>query len=289
MMKRRDFMKKTALGTGGLLGGSPFLGAAEKKEPFVLAVMDPLALDLACSCVAGFAQRKYRVLAEHLKTVLDRPVDCVLSNALKPILAKSSTGKIDLVIGKDADTRYLAKQTGMTLHPLARLTNKNGDTTFHGLFVVKTDDPVQTLGEVKNHKIVFGPEYTTEKRIEPVRMLKKTGIIVPENPLFKNTCKDAALEILENESGQPMCAVISDYAIVLLEGCDTIERGSLRILARTPEVPFITAFASNKSDEQATKSLFNALVSFGKNEQNLDALESKSGFVKIENNENENS
>src|SRR6266446_1433754 len=39
---------------------------ASKKEPIALIVMDPLAKELACSCVRGHAQRDYHQLALHL-------------------------------------------------------------------------------------------------------------------------------------------------------------------------------------------------------------------------------
>lgn len=284
-MKRREFIKTTVLGTGALVAYSnvsPGRENAKEQSPLVLAVMDPLAIDLACACIEGFAQRKYRVLAEHLKTELDRPVSCLFSNALKPLITKSPTGKVDLIIGKDAEVKHYAKEAAMKIKPVAKLTNKDDKTTFRGYFIVKTEDAATSLADLKNHKIVFGPEYSTEKRIEPVKMLEKAGVVIPEKPYFKNTCKDAALEIVENESAQSICALSSDYALVLLEGCETIEKGVLRILEKTPEVPFITAFTSNDLDAKTARSIQHALFSFAKTEKNLAALESKSGFIPFE-------
>ena len=39
---------------------------ATKHKPIVLVAMDPLAKELACACVRGYAQRDYHQLAAHI-------------------------------------------------------------------------------------------------------------------------------------------------------------------------------------------------------------------------------
>ncbi|MCL2303878.1 MAG: phosphate/phosphite/phosphonate ABC transporter substrate-binding protein [Planctomycetaceae bacterium] len=277
-MLRRTFV----LGVGTSLLTVPFL-AAEKSAPLVIAVMDPFALDLACSCVKGFSQRKYNVLAGHLRGELGRPVTCVFSGSLRPTFSKSPTGRIDLVIGKDDVVRHEARSFKLEIEPLAKLTDLEGKTTHHGVFVVEKSDPAQTLGDLASYKILFGPEYSAERRIEPVKMLRSCGVTVPDKPDFRVSDKDAALEILDNEDPDTrICATLSAHALKLMEGCQTIEKGALRLLEQTPEVPFITVFAAKTLGQEAVKKIRNSLFTFGKNEKNLAALESKSGFVAYE-------
>ena len=277
IMKRRTFI----FGMGTLLGCFP-LSAAEKPVPLVVAVMDPLALDLACFCIKGFAQRQYRVLAEHLQSELERPVACVFSESLKSTFLKSPTGKIDLLLGKEDAVLFDAENFKMEIEPLAKLTDAEGKTTHHGVLVVEKNDPAQTLGDLQTHQIIFGPEYSRERHIEPVRMLRQSGVAIPQKPYCLTSDKDAALKILDHSDGDVsvrMSAAMAAYSLKLMEGCQTVEKGTLRILARTSEVPFITAFAAKSLGRELVPKIRDAFLSFGKNEKNLVALESKSGFI----------
>lgn len=278
-MNRRTFLRDTAIGAGVLCGVTPLL-AAEKPEPLVIAVMDPLTIDLACSCIPGFAQRQYRVLAEHMQNDLNRPVSCVFSESLKSTFLKSPTGKIDLMIGMDDVVRHDAKYFKLEIDPVAKLTDLEGKTTHRGLFVVEKSDPAQKLADLKSHKIVFGPEYSRERRVEPIKMLEAAGITVPEKPFSVSSNKDAALEILENDDvSVPIAAILGDYSLKLMEGCKTVEKGSLRTVEKTPEVPFVAAFAVKTTGQDLVKKIRDALFSFGNDEKNLAAFESKTGFV----------
>jgi len=277
-MKRRTFI----FGLGTLLGASPLL-AAQQSAPLVIAVMDPLALELACSCIPGFAQRRYRVLAEHLQKELGRPVVCVFSESLRATFMRSPTGKIDLLIGKDDLVKHDARDFKMEIEPLAKLTNLEGKTTHHGIFVVEKNDPAQTLEDLASHKIIFGPEHSTERHIEPVKMLRSSGVTVPDKPYSRSTDQAAAVEILENEDTEVLLsAILAAHSLKLMEGCRTIERGSLRILERTPEVPFVAAFAAKALGQDTVTKIRNSLFSFGKDEKNCIALESKKGFIAYE-------
>ena len=60
-----------ALSSQGGEGGKGLHGAIGKPvekgpEPIMLIVMDPLAKEMACACVKGYAQRDYRKLAARL-------------------------------------------------------------------------------------------------------------------------------------------------------------------------------------------------------------------------------
>ncbi len=255
------------------------LRAAEPaKTPLVLAVLDPLAIDLACDCVQGFAQRDYRVLAAFLKEQLERPVELVFAGSVPAALAKSSQNRLDILIGKDSEVCYGFREKQLTGKRIAYLTNKNGKTTFTGLIAVASDDTAKTVADLKKHRVVFGPVACDEKYAAAIRLLEKEGIDVPKKPQTAESCTIAALEIVDNESETPVAAVISDYALTLIEGCKTIEKGALRILGKTEPVPFVGVFLADSVDTKTVEALRAALKEFGQDAKRLEKLETKNGF-----------
>ena len=80
--------------------------AASKAEPLSLVVMDPLAAPLSCPCVAGYAQRKYEVLAEEFEKTLGRPVVLTFSESLTKALQKEGCTTAHVIIGKDAEASF---------------------------------------------------------------------------------------------------------------------------------------------------------------------------------------
>ena len=97
-------------------------GACFADTPLQLVVMDPLALQLSCTCVKGTGQRRYDLLAKHLEKQLGREVWLTFDESL--VLALQRTGgKADIVIGKDATVRADATQAGLTLREVAALSD----------------------------------------------------------------------------------------------------------------------------------------------------------------------
>ncbi|MBC8875638.1 MAG: hypothetical protein H8E44_39935, partial [Planctomycetes bacterium] len=71
----------------------------DSQVPLRIVIMDPLAKQLACDCVAGYAQRDYGRLAAILEVELERPVQLAYGEALaSPQIGGVET--VDLVIGK---------------------------------------------------------------------------------------------------------------------------------------------------------------------------------------------
>ncbi|MHC4737238.1 MAG: PhnD/SsuA/transferrin family substrate-binding protein, partial [Planctomycetota bacterium] len=122
---------------------------------------------------------------------------------------KANPGQVDLLIGKESVVRFDAAEIKMTVRPIARLTDKSGTTNLRGLFVVRHNDPAKSAEDLKGYKILFGPEYDAEKSTAAIPKQVKT------NP----SCSTAAVAVVEKEAD---AAVISSYALALLEGCDTI-------------------------------------------------------------------
>ncbi len=113
-------------------------------------------------------------------------------------------------------------------------------------------------------------------------LLKQHGVVPSGELETSAACSDGASLILELRGKQRAAAVISSYAKPLLEGCGTIHKGDLRVVGETEPVPFVGAFAvgSVSSADQArlTKLLLQASI----DPALRIALETKSGFVAVE-------
>jgi len=241
-----------------------------------ILVMDPLAAPLACACVGGYAQRKYEHLAAFLEHRLETPVQLVFGEGLQA--ADKLGGPPDLVIGKWSVVRFDAARRRMGLRPIALLTDKQGDTTLRGVFVVRSDDPAKTIADLKGRSILFGPEEAAEKHAAALAALDEQGVPLPAKLLTRPSCTTAGVAVTEKEAD---AAAISSYALALLEGCGSIEKGSLRVVGTTAPVPFVAVFAGEGVSPQAERAILDDLLAVGAEPALLAALESKDGFVKL--------
>src|SRR5262245_5355218 len=103
--------------------------AADSSGPLTMVVMDPLAKELSCPCVQGYAQRDYLKLGEFLTQRLGRRVDVVFSESLSKALKDDPQARADIVIGKQSVVRSDSAKCGRVLARVAMLTGKDGATT----------------------------------------------------------------------------------------------------------------------------------------------------------------
>jgi ABC-type phosphate/phosphonate transport system substrate-binding protein len=253
--------------------------AADKSGELVLVVMDPLALPLSCPCVKGYAQRKYEHLGVFLTKELGRPVKVFWNESLEKAMKEKTDGKADIVIGKYSVVLSDAKRTSQTMTPVASLTGKDGKTTQTGLILVRTDDKAQTIDDLAGYRIFFGTADCDEKLAAPARLLKEHGVSIPAKPETYPACSDSAAALLELPKETKAAAVISSYAAPLLEGCGTIQKGDLRVVAESEPVPFVTAFVNGRLAEDERSAISKVLIDMGARPELLIALETKAGFV----------
>jgi len=254
---------------------------AVAAEPLRLVVMDPLSAQLACKCVQGYAQRNYQQLGDYLHKRLGREVEVLYAEDLLQVLQGEQSVGVDLVIGKDSVVRADAAQGKLKIRPLAMLTGLDGQTTLRGLFVVRREDPAVQLPDLIGYQIYFGPAEAVEKHGAALAALREAKVTPPSPRQVRPSCADAALAVLESPE-QRAAAVISSYAVPLLEGCGTIERGALRVIGQTEPVPFIGAFATQRVDKPLGDQIREALLAVRDQAPLLAALESKHGFVPIQ-------
>jgi len=256
--------------------------ASVAGEPIRIVVMDPLARPLSCDCVKGYAQRDYDRLGRFLGDRLSRPVKVVYGEDLGGTVRRETGGKVDLVIGKQSLVKFDAAECNLTVRPLAMLTGQDGKTTVDGLFVVPANDTAQAITDLHGYRILFGEAASAEKHAAAVAALRAAGVAVPEQLETRGGCSEAAIDAIESETRPGTAAVVSSYAMALLEGCGTIEKGELRVIGRTEPVPFVTVFATDSVDADLQVKIFDALRAVGKDPALLVAIESKDGFVEID-------
>ena len=255
-------------------GGSP-----DKVRSIVIAVSDPLALELACACVNGHAQRNYHMLAKFLEKELSSryKVKVIFVESIEEAM-RESNGGANLFIGKKSVLLYDAKKLGMLLRPVSALTGKDGTTRFSGLFVVRKESPAKSVEDLTGYKLHCGMPYMQEKYAAAFDALHSSGIKV--GPVVTHSqCSAAALALFDDKMSS--VAVISDYALPLLEGCGAIEPDSLKVIGKTQPVPFVYLFASEQLSRTDESLIIAALKKVKNNSLLCEKMETQKGFVDV--------
>lgn len=264
----------------------PPLAAASAGEatPLTLVVMDPLAAELSCPCVEGYAQRDYRALAEHLAEALGRPVKLGFGESLAKGREAAGGGPIDLVIGKHSVVQADAAAAKLQLEPVASLSDMRGTVFQRGLFIVAADDPAESLADLVGYRIVLGPPEHAEKFDAPLRALRRHDLVPAAADLTAApSCSEAACQVLdawkEAAPSRPLAAVVSSYAQPLLEGCGSVPEGAVRVVGETAQVPFISVHLSAALEPATRRGLLRALAAVGRDPVLCQRLETARGFV----------
>jgi ABC-type phosphate/phosphonate transport system substrate-binding protein len=243
-----------------------------------VVVTDPLALPLACSCVQGYAQRKYERLADFLQIKLKKSVRVVWGDSIEKAIREHGVGTKVLFIGKDSVVRYDSRRLNLDVSPMAQLTDANGSVNQRGMFVVRRDNAAASLLDLEGYQVLWGPEKCDEKSSSPKAKLKELEINVSGGETC-DTCSIAARKLVEDANNSKMVGVISSYAEKLLTGCGTVEQGALKIVGESEEVPFISVYATERFSSDERKAITDCLLEVKGSKDLLASLESKSGFV----------
>ena len=252
---------------------------ATESTTLRMVVMDPLAKELSCPCVQGYAQRDYTQLANYLESKLGVPVEVIFSESLIKALKDVPEGRADIVIGKRSVVEHDARRAELGMHYAGSLTGKDGKTTQFGMLVVRTTDKASKVADLVGYKIYFGPEESDEKHAAAVALLKLHRVTLPAKLETVAGCEEGATAILEMGPSENGAAVISSYAHPLLEGCGAVPKGAIRVVAETEPVPFVTAFVSDRLSVERRRQISEALLDIDARPDLKLALETKRGFV----------
>ncbi|MCX8090292.1 MAG: PQQ-binding-like beta-propeller repeat protein [Verrucomicrobiae bacterium] len=252
---------------------------ASQQPALPLLVLDPLARELACACVKGYAQRDYHQLAAWLSQRLNRAMRVEFFETLADVQTQFSFDAPLVLVAKAPEIAAAVASSGAPLHALCRLTDLEGKTTMTGLFVARRNDPARTLADLGGRRILFGPASAAETREAALAALRAAGVPPPGRIETRPANAEAALDVLDSPESPPPVAVISSYLLPLLEGCGSVQPGELRVIGQTEPVPFITVFVSNRVPLAEREKLREALLAVRKNRRLLRALESRDGFV----------
>jgi ABC-type phosphate/phosphonate transport system substrate-binding protein len=278
-------MYRSLLALSTVCGWATLCGAAAAEEKpqaarptaVRMVVMDPLAKELSCPCVQGYAQRDYVQLGKYLEAKLGVPVDVAFSESL--VKALKDDERAEIVIGKRSVVEHDAGRVKRGFSYSASLTGKDGKTTQYGMIVVRTADGAKSAADLKGYRIYFGPEESDEKHAAAIALLKAHGVAPPAKLETVAGCEEGATAILEMGPEEKGAAVISSYAHPLLEGCGTVPKGAIRVVAETKPVPFVTAFVSDKVAADRRALITAALLEIHIRPDLMLALETKRGFV----------
>ncbi|MBL9132601.1 MAG: PhnD/SsuA/transferrin family substrate-binding protein [Verrucomicrobiaceae bacterium] len=255
--------------------------AAFAADKLAVLVMDPLSKDLACDCVKGYAQRNYRVLAAHLQQKLGAEVTVHHAETLAAAL-KDMPKAPDIIIGKQSVVLSEAAKNKLGFAPVARLTGKDGSASQQGFIVVRHDSPLKKVSDLQGVRIIFGPADCDEKNAAILALLKQNGITPPDKLETASSCSAAAEVLMKLPKSEKAAGVISSYAEPLLSGCGTIKKGDLVVIGKTSDVPFITAFTSDKLSAEYRKAITEALLDTGGDPELLQIMESLLGFIGLD-------
>ena len=150
-------------------------------EPLRIVVTDPTCDRSAPGSLESRVRRDYGPLGTFLREKLARPVEILCIGDLREIL-KSPDRPADLIIGKAIAVSLDAAEANKPVRPIARLTDGQGDVEVWGLFVVRTLSPAKALGDLADHRILFGPVRDVERHADALAALAEHGV-APVPPL----------------------------------------------------------------------------------------------------------
>ncbi len=273
----RDSVVSTIIGVVILFGAG--LRAAEPiagdSPPLRMIVMDPLSLPLSCTCVEGTGQRRYDMLAEFLSEKLAREVSVTFEESVG-LAARRMDGPADLIAGKRGVIEMDAKSEKIAVRPLADLTGLDGATGLEGVFLVRKDDPATKLEDLKGRVIAVGPQEDTETNAAAREAIEAAGLTDEVEFKVAGSIDSAALALNDGEAD---VAVVSAFMPKMLEGCGKIEKGTVRPLAKTEPVPFVTVYATATVSHREEEAVREALYAVAGKEELLAVMESSKGFV----------
>lgn len=264
----------------------------EAAAPLHVVVMDPLAGPLSCDCLKGYAQRRYDRLGEFLQRRLNRQVVVSYCEYLEPGHVAGGSGEsaaagrgeraelpAAVVIGQQSLAMADAKALKVALRPLARLTDAEGETTVRGVFLVRVKDGPADVAGMGGLRLLLGSAEHEECSGLALAAMAAAKVPPPVDARTEPAYVTRALAVVDKTAD---VTVVPAWSMRKLFDTGKIERAWLKQAGVTDPAPFITAFAAPAADAATAEAVKAALMEVRADGELLKALESRDGFVSVE-------
>lgn len=174
-------------------------------------------------------------------------------------LGKTYEDAVDFLCKNDVQVASLGGLTYLEAHkrcgaqPVVRPLNKTGKAFYRSIIVVRKDNPIQTLADLKGHSVAFASRHSTSGNLVPRYELAKAGIHVRDFSIYTNLKHHdmVAKAVLKGEFDAGAVKDIIAYKY--------LQRG-LKILHISAAIPSVPIVARRDCDPKIVAALKKALL-----------------------------
>lgn len=221
-----------------------------------IGVNEPFCRETASNCVGGHVARDYSALAALVRGGTGTGLKLVYYPVEEDLVRAVARGDVDGAIAKTWTALRAYEAAGVEGERVCDIPFPDGETRLTGVFITRSDGPVQSLADVSGRRLALGRPESYENSHAADRALKGFHV-VPGDRLAAGGCIPAAVSVLDGDAD---VAVVSNYCTRY--GLDEIlaERGAFRILGETAPIPFATLILSTRVPAQARAAIKAALL-----------------------------
>lgn len=240
-----------------------------------IAVNDTYCKESACECVHFLAAREYNEI--QAKLLAGYRIDIELTYFIDEYELENAlvSGEYDGAICKPWFAFMLVPEHETDYTRVADILDPFENQMLTGVFLVKTDSPLQSLDDVNGKRLVIGQADSNEKYHMPMLMMEKRKVR-PGQLFNKASCTESISMLLD---GSADIAVVSDYSLIASCAADLGKEEDFRIIAKTDAIPLCSVIIDRqKVSDAVTLRLQKALLELS-GENAPETMLSK-GFVK---------
>lgn len=208
---------------------------------------------------------KFGPLVKYLSKELGEPVEIKISLDYQNHIVEIGKDNVDIAYMGPAS--YVKMVDAYGRKQLLARQESNGKPTFHGVIIVRKDNPLSSIADLAGKRFAFGDPESTMSHLVPRYMLWKEGITLDNlgGYAFLANHHNVALGVLAGDF---------DAGAVKEEVFYEYEKRGLRELVRTPEISDHVFVATNRLSPEKIQKLRDALHSLRGKEAGRDILNS---------------
>jgi ABC-type phosphate/phosphonate transport system substrate-binding protein len=225
-------------------------GASDELLTVRLAVNDTYCKNSACVCVQFLAAREYEEIQSALRAKYNIELELTYFIDEFELADALLSRKYDGAICKPWFAYMLVPEYGLKYARIADLVDPFENQMLTGVFLVKKDSPLQSLGDVNGKRLAMGQPDSYEKYHMPKRMMDKEQI-KPAQIINKASCTESISMLLDDSAD---VAIVSDYALIASCAADLGKEDDFRIIAKTGEIPLCSVIVDRLKISDANAS-----------------------------------